>query len=477
MLRELLFWPDAPALSLLVLAAVLVAVLYLARTYAHRLIFSLTHLVRNALRLAARSVMLGETRLSQRNREVLLAEGTDAVERKIEREFERINTVVTHDLEPYPALHRSMSDLITRMDADYRESTETPPPPPEWVGAVEAVAGISTSGDKMVAGILGDIKSSLDRHYKTAMDEYRKHSRRRHGLLGRIMPYWRKASKTLKILDKTMTSLVERSVRIDNMMKEYEQIRAGTDTAMRTLSSSQFTQFFISSVVMLIALGGGIVNFNLIALPMSEMVGGGTYLGPFKMSHVAGMVIILIEIAMGIYLMESLRITRLFPIIGHMEDRKRRGFMWAALIILIVMAGVESSLAFMRDMIAGERLALIQVLAEQEGVASTTTSIIPMVGQMVMGFVLPFALAFVAIPFESFVHSGRTVLGVLLAGLLRFTAFLLRLVGNIFMYAGNVLINLYDLLAFPLLFVDRLVRDRNSRAAGKGQEMKGGEAK
>jgi hypothetical protein len=443
----------------LVLAAALVVVLYLARTYAHRLILSLTHFVRNALRLTARSIMSGDARLKQRNREVLLAEGADAMERKIEREFDRINTVVTHDLEAYPAMHRSMSDLITRMDEDYRESTETPPSPPGWVGAVEAVAGISATGDRMVVDILRDIKSSLDRHHKSAMDEYRTQSRKRHGLLERMTPYWRSASKTLTNVDKTMNSMVERSVRIDNMMKEYEQIRKGTDTAVRTLSSSQFTQFFISTV-------------NLIALPMSEMVGGGTYLGPFKMSHIAAMVIILVEIAMGIYLMEALRITRLFPIIGHMEDRKRLRFMWAALIILFVMACVESSLAFMRDIIAEERLALMQVLAEKEGVASTTTSLIPMVGQMVMGFVLPFALAFVAIPFESFVHSGRTVLGVMLSGLLRFTAFMFRLAGNIFQYAGNVLINIYDLLSFPLLFVERLVHDRTS---GKGQEMKGGE--
>jgi hypothetical protein len=460
----------------LVLAAVLVVVLYLARTYAHRLILSLTHFVRNALRLTARSIMSGDARLKQRNREVLLAEGAEAMERKIEREFERINTTVTHDLEAYPAMHRSMSDLITRIDEDYRESTETPPSPPGWVNAVEAVAGISATGDRMVVDILGDIKNSLDRHHKGAMDEYRAQSRKRHGLLEKMMPYWRSASKTLGNVDKTINSIVERSVRIDNMMKEYEQIRSGTDTAVRTLSSSQFTQFFISAVVMLIALGGGIVNFNLIALPMSEMVGGGTYLGPFKMSHIAAMVIILVEVAMGIYLMEALRITRLFPIIGHMEDRKRLRFMWAALIILIVMACVESSLAFMRDVIAGERLALIQVLAEKEGVASTTTSLIPMVGQMVMGFVLPFALAFVAIPFESFVHSGRTVLGEMLSGLLRFMAFLFRLIGNIFQYAGNILINIYDLLAFPLLFVERLVHDRVSGTAGKGQEMKGGEA-
>ena len=36
---------------------------------------------------------------------------------------------------------------------------------------------------------------------------------------------------------------------------------------------------------------------------------------------------------------------------------------------------------------------------------------IPTFGQMILGFTLPFALAFVAIPLEYFVGSGRIVLG------------------------------------------------------------------
>ena len=38
---------------------------------------------------------------------------------------------------------------------------------------------------------------------------------------------------------------------------------------------------------------------------------------------------------------------------------------------------------------------------------------------MGMGFILPFALTFVAIPLETFVHSLRTVLGLVGIGILR----------------------------------------------------------
>ena len=239
-------------------------------------------------------------------------------------------------------------------------------------------------------------------------------------------------------------------------MDEYEQIRSKSDRAARALSTSSLTQFAISGLVLLIAIGGAIINFNLIALPMSEMVGGASYIGPYKTSDVAGLVIILVELTMGLFLMESLRITRLFPIIGAMDDKMRRRMIIITFALLAILAGVESALAFMRDRIALDMQALRQTLAgaEQTGLS---TSIIPTVGQMVMGFILPFALAFVAIPLESFVSSSRTVLGGLVAWLLRILAFLLRLLGNVGFYAGRLIVNTYDLAIFPAIWLEGII--------------------
>ncbi len=76
---------------------------------------------------------------------------------------------------------------------------------------------------------------------------------------------------------------------------------------------------------------------------------------------------------------------------------------------------------------------------------------------MVMGFILPFALAFVAIPLESFVSSSRTVLGGLVAWLLRILAFLLRLLGNVGFYAGRFVVNMYDLAIFPAIWLEGII--------------------
>jgi hypothetical protein len=451
--------PGYPLLSILIWFVVAIAMLYLARYPAHRAIKSLSRVIHTGMRLASRSVLLAEERLVHRNKEVLLAAGRESLERLIEREFQRVDAVVKRDLSGYPALQHTLAEQITRIDEDYRESAELPPPPPTWVNAVKAIAKIPFNNDPTVANIFKEIHKSITKQYKSTMDEYRKSTGARHALLRQMMPYWRKLTQTLDQVGKKINGLQERATVIDHRMEDYEEIRAKTNKAERMLESSSMTQFVISGLVLLIAFGGAVINFNLIALPMSEMVGGGSYIGQFKTSNVAALVIILVEVAMGLYLMESLRITKLFPVIGSMDDKMRRRMIWVTFGILLILACVESALAFMRDRIAADMQALRQSLAAVEGV-QPVNSWIPTVGQMVMGFILPFALTFVAIPLESFISSSRTVVGFVLVGLLRGTAFLLRLMGNIASYLGELLVNLYDVLIFPPLWIEKFVHSR-----------------
>ena len=451
--------PGYPLLSILIWFVVAIAMLYFARYPAHRAIKSLSRVIHSGMRLASRSVLLAEERLVHRNKEVLLAAGRESLERLIEREFQRVDAVVKRDLSGYPALQHTLAEQITRIDEDYRESAELPPPPPTWVNAVKAIAKIPFNNDPTVANIFKEIHKSITKQYKNTMDEYRKSTGARHALLRQMMPYWRKLTQTLDQVGKKISGLQERATVIDHRMEDYEEIRAKTNKAERMLESSSMTQFFISALVLLIAFGGAVINFNLIALPMSEMVGGGSYIGQFKTSNVAALVIILVEVAMGLYLMESLRITKLFPVIGSMDDKMRRRMIWVTFSILLILACVESALAFMRDRIAADMQALRQSLAAVEGV-QPVNSWIPTVGQMVMGFILPFALTFVAIPLESFISSSRTVMGFVLVGLLRGTAFLLRLMGNIASYLGELMVNLYDVLIFPPLWIEKFVHSR-----------------
>ena len=82
---------------------------------------------------------------------------------------------------------------------------------------------------------------------------------------------------------------------------------------------------------------------------------------------------------------------------------------------------------------------------------------IPTIGQMILGFILPFILTTVAMPFETFISSSRTVLGMVGAWALRMFAFLLRLVGNLGYYLGRLVVNVYDLIIFPALWLESLI--------------------
>src|ERR1044071_10225052 len=111
---------------------------------------------------------------------------------------------------------------------------------------------------------------------------------------------------------------------------------------------SQLTQFFISTLVLAIAAGGRLINYKWIAVRMSEMVGAGDYLtASLRTSDVAALVIIFVEATMGLFLMETLRITHLFPGIHNLSDVMRKRMMWFALGLLVTLAGIEAALALM----------------------------------------------------------------------------------------------------------------------------------
>lgn len=460
-------WPAQPAISLLLWLFIAVVLMYLARTPAHQFIKSLCRVLSRSLKMASKSVLMAEGRLSKRNREVILAEGKEACERSIEREFHRIDSTIKKDLSTYPVLSRTLGDLAKKIDDDYSKCAEVPPAPSDWVKAVEAVAKIKAAGDTQTAKMLGDIKASISDQHTEAMEEYRKSSSERHSVLSKIAPYWKELTGKLDKVSGSIQGIQERSAVIDKKLRDFDNLTAKADDAARTLAVSSATQFVISGLVLLVAIGGAAINFNLIALPMSEMVGGGSYIGPYKTSSIAAMVIIMVEAAMGLYLMEALRITSLFPVIGSMNDKMRVRMLWITFFLLLVLAGVEASLAYMRDMIAMDTQALRQSLASVEAVKGTT-SWIPTAGQMVMGFILPFALTFVAIPLESFIHSARTVIGILLAWSLRALAFALRLTSGIARNSGVLFTSLYDLMIFPALRVENMVKAHRGHQAELG---------
>lgn len=453
-MTTLLGFTPWPVVSAGILFILLVTALYLARGTAHQAIWASANALARGLRLASHSVAHAETRLAARNREVLLAAGRESKERIVEREFARVGDTVRKDLAGYPEMHRRLSEAILRMEEQQQKAVEVPPDVPGWAQAVKVVANIDARNTG--AEILSDIHKSMVKAHGEAMDAYRKSSGERHSLLRRMMPDWRLVQETLGHVSKSVESVIARALTIDRHMTEYEAIVRGEDRAVSVLSSSSIVYFFVSLLVLAVATAGAAINFTLIARPMAEMVGGTSFIGLFRTADIAALVIIMVEISMGLFLMESLRITRLFPVIGALSDKMRIRMIMVTFAILLLMASIEAGLAYMRELLLKDELATSALLRGEAGTDTVATGHlwITTAAQMGMGFVLPFALVFVAIPLETFVHSLRTVMGLIAIGMLRALALMLRVLGNGFRHFGTLAQRLYDLPLFVPLWIE-----------------------
>jgi hypothetical protein len=168
--------------------------------------------------------------------------------------------------------------------------------------------------------------------------------------------------------------------------------------------------------------------------------------------------------------MESMRITRLFPVIGALPDKTRVRMAWITFGILLSLASVEAGLAYMREILMQDELAT-SALLRGGGLIENDYAWITTAAQMGLGFMLPFALVFVAIPLETLVHSSRTLIGLLATGVLHLASLLLRIVGGAIRLMGSVLVRLYDVLIFLPLWVETSFSKRSKPSAHSYSEV------
>ncbi|NNU15867.1 hypothetical protein HK107_05970 [Parvularcula sp. ZS-1/3] len=451
------FFADSFAGTAAIITGAIVA-LYLARVPIKSVLSESSSAIGAGLRFASRSLIRVRTRLVARNREVLLAAGRDAAARLVEREYERFSDKVRRDLGDYPTLHQELAGHATRLDEDYAKSASNPPSPPGWADAVEAVAAVPDKAEPVLRQVLESIHGSFKKAGEEANKAYREDCRQRHKHLHDMAPAWRESVKLLGDVKGRVESLNERAASVDASMKKFEDIHKDTDQAAMALQSSALVQFFIAGLVLIVATGGAVVNFHLIARPMSEMVGGNTYIGSFKTADIAALVIILVELSMGLFLMECLRITSLFPVIASLPDKVRHRLAVVSFTLLLSLACVEAGLAYMRELLLQDELATSAVLRGDE-TQEVAFLWITTAAQMGMGFILPFALTFIAIPLETFIHSMRSVLGWMASGTLMVSAFGLRLLARVFEEFGRVFAQLYDVVIFAPLWAERRFLD------------------
>ncbi|OIP99236.1 MAG: hypothetical protein AUK35_08025 [Zetaproteobacteria bacterium CG2_30_46_52] len=117
----------------------------------------------------------------------------------------------------------------------------------------------------------------------------------------------------------------------------------------------------------------------------------------------------------------------------------------------------------MREVLAQDDAALRASLLNGAATMGVSERWITTAAQMGMGFILPFALVFVAIPLESFIQASRTVLGILAVASLRALSFLFTMLANMSGYIGRMLTSIYDLLIFLPLWIEQKIPQKDSK--------------
>jgi hypothetical protein len=451
---------------ILLIALVSQVFLYAARVPMHRALRNLGQALGDGLRLAGRWCRDAAQDLSRRSQELVLESGRDASRHRVDRELRRIEGTFAKDLARFPHLHRRLDDLVGKLEADYRECGDSPPPSPQWGELVKSLAALPPAGDKMAGRVLGDFHKAAVAGEKKAFEEHRTATARRHRILGAMVPRWKDVKSLTAEVGRSCERALGATTRIDGYMERYEQILRGKTAAKRILTWSTINSFVIAALVMAVALGGAFINFQLIALPMSELVPAGSRLMGVPVPSIAALVLVLMEVAAGLFLLEMLGITSLFPHLGHLSTAKRNTILAVAFTGLLLLAGIESSLAILREQIVEAESALKQTLGgvTDAAVRGPAESMIPLVGQAVLGFILPWILAMVAIPLEMLISTAGPVMLMLLGLVFTVVGSVLRLAGHVTRGLAAAVTGLYDVTIVVPLQIERIARARRTEA-------------
>jgi len=461
-MKALYLWPDHPALSILVLWVGSVVFLWAAREPMLTLLRSLGQFLSEGCDALARGCDSAAQELCKRARGALLAAGRLDAQGKLGREIQRVDGAFAERLGQYSGLQRRLDDLLVKLEDDYEHCAETPPEVPGWSATVQSIAKIPTPGDANVQKVLESIRESSEEAAERALRQHREDTSRRHKLLGAMASCWKDVRDLMARMREVVGHAIESTQRIQGYVEEYEKVSKGEDLAARALTFSATKLFVVSTLVLGVALGGAFVNFQLIALPMSELVPAGARLGGVPVATVSALVIVLMETALGIFAMDMLGVTDLFPKLHTVPASRRRMLLGLSLAGLFFLAAVESSLAVLRESIAEADAALKLSLAGEEArlVTQASSSQIPVVGQAVLGFVLPWILAMVAIPLEMLLDSGRHVLSAAVVLLLQGLACLGRAGSHSASALAKMLTSLYEVYISIPVRIENALRGR-----------------
>jgi hypothetical protein len=408
-LSKLQLFPDMPGVSIAVWVIASMIFLFLAKAPVHSMIQALSDATAGGLRKVATWMKKAAADLREKDRKVLLESGVARIQGEIVQEFTRIDMANTKALDGYPKLQLRMDESLSQMERDYEECGQMIPQAPGWSEVIEAVGRAQDgSNDRIIEKMLAEMHKSAVEGEKKALAEYREATAKRHKILSGMAPVWKRIEKAGKEINNKVDKVLENNKNIEKYMNRYEKISKEEPESIDMLSAKVTKLFIISTLVIFVGMVGAFINFNLIALPMSELVPAGERVLGMKVSEVSALVIVALELVLGIFMFEAIGVTNTFPQVASMTRGKRKIILFGCLLGLLFLSTVEASLAVLRENLAEAKALLdISLAGESSASVENSNSQITVIGQALLGFVLPWILAVIAIPLEMFIEASQ----------------------------------------------------------------------
>jgi len=466
-MERLYLLPNLPGVSIAIWIVGSMIFLFFAREPVHKMIQAMSDATAGGLRKMAAWIKSSVEAMRAKDRKVLLESGLAKIQGEILQEFHKIDTANTKSIAGYPELQLKLDESIAKIDGDYKECGQVTPEAPGWSEVVETIARAQgSSGDRIIEKMLSEIHKSAVSGEKKALAELRDVAGKRHKILGSMAPVWKRIEKLGKEINHKAEKVIENSRNIDKYMEQYEKITTGGAESIDMLSSKVTKLFIISLIVIFVGMVGAFINFNLIALPMSELVPAGVRVAGMAVSEISALVIVALELVLGIFLFEAIGVTHTFPQIANMTRGKRKIILYGALFGLLFLSSVEASLAILREHLAEAKSALDRSLAgDSATIAESIDSNITVIGQALLGFVLPWILAVIAIPLEMFIEASQHAFAKIYTIVVSVICHLANMIAFLIEGFFKILIHVFDIYIVVPLQIYNMFKGKPVRAS------------
>jgi hypothetical protein len=452
-MNNLYFLPEMPGVSIAIWIAASMVFLFLAREPVHKMIQSFSDATAGGLRKLADWTKSTAQAMREKDRKVLLESGVAKIQGEILQEFSKIDMANTKSLAGYPKLQLKLDDNISQIERDYKDCGQITPEAPGWSEVIESIGRAQGStSDRIIENMLAEIHKSAVDGEKKALSEFREVAAKRHKILASMAPVWKRVEKLGKEINSQVDKVMENGRNIEKYM----------------LSSKVTKLFIISLIVIFVGLVGAFINFNLIALPMSELVPAGVRVAGMAVSEVSALVIVALELVLGIFMFEAIGVTHTFPQISNMTRGKRKIILSGCLLGLLFLSTVEASLAVLRENLAEAKTALdISLAGESAAITDNVNSKITLIGQALLGFVLPWILAVIAIPLEMFIEASQHAFAKLYTLLITLLCHLANAIAYLIEGFFNILVHVFDIYIIIPMQIANMFAGKEASASGK----------